>query len=84
MGFLKGSHCPHYDSESLRRPRYLELVGAGTLPDGYDADDGVGLLFSGDQLAEAVAVMPESRAFRVTRSGNDVEEVSIKPKRLRA
>ena len=84
LGFVAGSFCPHYDSESLRRPRYHELVGAGTLPDGYAADDGVGLLFSGDQLAEIVAVMPESRAFRVTRSGSGVEETSIKPRRLRA
>jgi peptidase E len=47
LRFLKGSFCPHYDSESLRRPRYHEVVGSGQLPDGYAADDGVGLLFEG-------------------------------------
>ncbi len=83
LKFLPGSFCPHYDSESLRRPRYHEFVGTGALPEGYAADDGVGLLFSGDQLAEVVAVMPEARAFRVTRTGNGVEETSIKPRRLR-
>lgn len=84
LGFLPGSFCPHYDSESLRRPRFHELVGSGALPDGYAADDGVGLLFSGDQLAEVVAVMPEARAFRLTRTTTGVEETSIKPRRLRA
>jgi peptidase E len=84
LGFLKGSFCPHYDSESLRRPRYQELVGSGALPDGYAADDGVGLLFAGRDLAEVVAVMPESRAFRVERRrGNTVEETSIRPRMVR-
>jgi len=83
LRFLKGSFCPHYDSESLRRPRYHELVGNGRLPDGYAADDGVGLLFSGTNLAEVVAAMPESRAFRVEKSRGGVEETSLKPRLLR-
>lgn len=83
LRFVRGSFCPHYDSESLRRPRFHEFVGAGKLPDGYAADDGVGLLFSGNQLAEVVAAMPESRAFRVERSRGGVEETSLKPRLLR-
>jgi len=84
LRFLKGSFCPHYDSESLRRPRYHELVGSGALPDGYAVDDGVGLLFAGRDLAEAVAVLPETRAFHVERRrGNDVEEVTIRPRTVR-
>ena len=83
LRFIRGSFCPHYDSESLRRPRFHELVGAGRLPDGYAADDGVGLLFSGGQLAEVVAAMPESRAFRVERSRGGVDETSLKPRLLR-
>jgi len=84
LRLLKGSFCPHYDSESLRRPRYLELVGSGVLPDGYAADDSVGLLFAGRELAEAVAVLPEQRAFRVERRrGNEAEEIAIRPRVLR-
>ena len=84
LGFLKGSFCPHYDSESLRRPRYAELVGSGALPDGYAADDGVGLLFEGRELAGAVASLPGSSAFRVERrKGNQVEETAIRPHVLR-
>ena len=78
-----GSFCPHYDSESLRRPRYHELIATGKLPDGYAADDGVGILFSGNQLAEVVAAMPEPRAFRVEQSRGGVEETSLKPRLLR-
>jgi hypothetical protein len=84
LRFLRGSFCPHYDSESLRRPRYQELVGSGDLPDGYAVDDGVGLLFAGRELAEAVAVLPETRAFHVERRrGNDVEEVPVRPRIVR-
>jgi peptidase E len=84
LGFLRGSFCPHYDSESLRRPRLSELVGSGALPDGYAADDGVGLLFEGRELAVAVASLPGSSAFRVERrKGNQVEETPIRPRLLR-
>jgi peptidase E len=83
LRFLKGSFCPHYDSESLRRPRYEEAIGSGSLPDGYAVDDSVGLLFAGRELAEAVAVLPETRAFRVERSRGGVEETPIRPKILR-
>jgi peptidase E len=83
LRFLKGSFCPHYDSESLRRQRYEEAIGSGSLPDGYAVDDSVGLLFAGRELAEAVAVLPETRAFRVERTRGGVEETPIRPKILR-
>lgn len=84
LKFLSGSFCPHYDSESLRRPRYEETVGSGALPDGYAADDGVGLLFEGRQLAEAVASLPGQHAYRMERRrGNGVEETQIRARLLR-
>jgi peptidase E len=84
LGLLAGSFCPHYDSESLRRPRYEALVGAGDLPDGYASDDGVGLLFEGRQLREAVASLPGQHAYRVERRrGNSVDETQIRARLLR-
>lgn len=84
LRFLRGSFCPHYDSESLRRPRYHELVGSGALPDGYAADDGVALRFEGRELAEVVASLPGSSAFRVERRrGSQVEETPIRAKVVR-
>jgi dipeptidase E len=64
LGFLPGSACPHYDGEELRRPRYRELVDGG-FPAGYAAEDGVGLYFTGTELAEIVAAEPGKRAYRV-------------------
>ena len=84
LKFLAGSFCPHYDAESLRRPRYEELVGSGALQDGFASDDGVGLLFEGRDFAEAVASLPGQHAYRVERRrGNAVEETQIRARLLR-
>lgn len=84
LRFLTGSFCPHYDSESLRRPRYTELVASGELPNGYAADDGVGLLFEGRNLREVVASLPGASAFRVERGrGNSFTEEPIRAKVIR-
>jgi dipeptidase E len=65
LGFLPGSNCPHYDSEPERRPTYRRLVDGGELPPGLAADDGVGLHFVGNELAEAVGSRRDTGAFRV-------------------
>jgi peptidase E len=70
LGLLPGSHSPHYDGEPGRRPLYQRLVAAGTLPDGYAADDGAALVFHGSELAEVVASRPAARGYRVVRGRN--------------
>ena len=67
LGFVPGSHAPHYDSEATRRPHYQRLVAEGVLPAGHAADDGAALVFHGGELAEVVASRPEARAYRVER-----------------
>ena len=67
LGLLPGSHSPHYDGETERRPTYHRLIADGTLPDGYAADDGAALVFHGTELAEVVASRPLARGYRVTR-----------------
>ena len=75
LGFIPGSHSPHYDGEPTRRPRYQQLIADGALPAGYAADDGAALVFHGTELAEVVAAGPGARAYRVERgpSGGAVE-----------
>jgi dipeptidase E len=67
LGFLPGSHSPHYDGEPGRRPTYQRLVASGELPPGYAADDGAALVFRGTELAEVVAELPAARGYRVER-----------------
>ena len=82
LGFLPGSNCPHYDSESQRRPTYRRLVDAGELPPGLAAEDGVGLHFVGTELAEAVTARPGAGAYLVEQGKNGVAERPITVRRL--
>jgi dipeptidase E len=77
LGFLKGSHCPHYDSEPGRRPQYQRLVASGELPPGYACDDGAGLLFEGSKVARVIAVEAKARVYRVTRRGDAAVERAV-------
>jgi peptidase E len=65
LGFLKGSACPHYDGEELRRPRYGELLREG-LPPGLAIDDDAAARFDGTELAEVVTSRAGATAYTVT------------------
>ena len=65
LGFLAGSHCPHYDGEPGRRPIYQSLVASGELPPGYAADDGAALVFRDGILHAVVSSRPSAAAYRV-------------------
>jgi peptidase E len=65
LGLLPGSLSVHCDGEPLRLPMYREAVRAGTVPPGWAADDGVGLLFRGLVLEDVVSSRPRARALRV-------------------
>jgi peptidase E len=67
LGFIKGSHCPHYDAEPNRRPLYLKLVGSGQMKPGYACDNDAGIYFEDNTVKRVVA----------TRSGPKVYYVSV-------
>ena len=71
LGLLPGSFCPHYDGEPERRPAYTRLIGDGTLPPGYAADDDVGLLFRGTELADVISHRPGAQGWRVGAAGEE-------------
>jgi peptidase E len=84
LGLIPASNGVHYDSEPQRRPLYQRLVADGTLPAGHATDDGVGLLYRGTALAEAVADRPGAAAYRVERGPDGTAvETRIEPRRLR-
>lgn len=76
LGFLPGSHCPHYRDERRRRT-YRKLVLEG-LPDGYAIDDDAAIRFAGTEIAEVVTSRAGATAYRVEVSGGQVVETPLK------
>ena len=82
LGFLPGSHCPHYDGEPGRRPAYRRLVASGAMASGWAADDGAALLFEGRRFVRAVSSRPGAKAWRVERVGRRAREAVVVPEPL--
>jgi peptidase E len=83
LGFLPYGNGVHYDGETQRRPLLHRLVAEGTLPLSYASDDGVGLVYEGTELVEAVADRPEVAAYQVERGADGrAVETRIEPRLL--
>jgi len=83
LGLLPYGNGVHYDSEDRRRPTIHRLVADGTLPLTHCSDDGAGLVYHGTELVEAVAEVDGKGAYVVERSGAEVVETRIEPRRLK-
>lgn len=83
LALLPYSNGVHYDSEEQRRPLYQKLIAEGVLPSGYATDDGVGVLYRGTEMVEAVTEIPGKGAYFVER-GDDGQavETRIEPRTL--
>ncbi|WP_420118451.1 Type 1 glutamine amidotransferase-like domain-containing protein [Micromonospora sp.] len=85
LGWLPYGNGVHYDSEAQRRPLLHRLVADGTLPASHCTDDGVGLVYRGTRLAEAVADRAGVAAYEVVADGaGGVRETRIEPRLLTA
>jgi peptidase E len=65
LGWLKGSHCPHFDTEPTRRPLYHDLIKRGELFPGYACDDKACLYFENEKMAASVASSEKSKSYYV-------------------
>lgn len=83
LALLPYGNGVHYDSEVQRRPLLHELVSSEVLPLSYATDDGVGLVYNGIDLVEAVADRVGAQAYRVERlPDGSVLETAIGPRLL--
>ena len=71
LGFLKGSHCPHYDGEAERRPAYRQFIEQGVLQEGIAADDGAAVHYVGQHIKRIVSSRPAAKAYRVHKGGEE-------------
>ncbi|GAC1315696.1 MAG: Type 1 glutamine amidotransferase-like domain-containing protein [Thermoleophilaceae bacterium] len=77
LGFLPASNSVHYHNEVDRRPCFLEAVRTAAAPPGYGVDDGVGLLFAGTELVEAVSARTAAGAWRVEQRAAATTETPL-------
>jgi peptidase E len=76
LALLKGSACPHYDSEERRAPVYAREI-AGGIPSGIALDDAVAARYDDEKLVEVVSGAPAGRAFSVTSTGETALPVRV-------
>jgi dipeptidase E len=82
LGFIKGSHCPHYDKEVGRRPLYHKLIGSGQMKPGYACDNDAGIYFEDNAVKRVVSAREGAKVYYVSRSGDDAVEKVLEPERI--
>jgi len=82
MGFIPGSHSPHYDGEPGRRPLYHKLIGSGEMKPGYACDNDAGLYFEETAVKRVVATRVGAKCYYVSASGGVVTEKVLEPEQI--
>ncbi|WP_342472695.1 Type 1 glutamine amidotransferase-like domain-containing protein [Metasolibacillus sp. FSL H7-0170] len=83
LGFLRGSNCPHYDGEVVRRRSYHQLITRGEIQPGYALDDGVAIHFIEQNVQAIVSSRPHAKAYQVI-CDKQITEIELKPAYLGA
>ena len=79
LGFLGGSHSPHYDKEAARRPLYQKLIASGAMKPGYACDNDAGIYFEDNVVARVVSARREAKCYHVSAVGGKAVEQVLEP-----
>jgi dipeptidase E len=82
LGFLKGSHSPHYDAEPGRRPLYQKLIGSGQMKPGYACDNDAGIYFEDNEVKRVVSTRANAKVYYVSVVDGKVVERVLEPERI--
>jgi peptidase E len=82
LGFLQGSHSPHYDAEAARRPTYHRLILAGQMKPGYACDNDAGIYFEGNEVKRVVSAREGAKCYYVQVVEGKVVERAMEPERI--
>jgi dipeptidase E len=80
LGLLRGSACPHYNAEPLRRPAYHDLIADG-FPAGHAIDDRAAIQFKDGDPVETISCDPEAKAYYVELVDGEVVERELPTRR---
>jgi peptidase E len=82
LGFLKGSHCPHYDREPGRRPLYQKLIASGEMKPGYACDNDAGIYFEDNDVKRVVSARDGAKVYYVSLVNGVVVEKTLEPEHI--
>lgn len=82
LGFLQGSHSPHYDAEPGRRPLYQKMILAGQMKPGYACDNDAGIYFEDNTVKRVVSTRAAAKVYYVSVEGGKVVEKVMEPERI--
>ena len=82
LGFLQGSHSPHYDAEAARRPTYHRLILSGQMKPGYACDNDAGIYFEDNAVKRVVSTRDGAKCYYVDVQGGQIAERVIEPERI--
>ncbi len=77
LGFISGSHCPHYHAESERKPLYWSKIKSGEFKSGFACDDKAGIYFENEEVKQVVSLDQNSNAYKVTLVEGEVKETVL-------
>ncbi|MDQ8173419.1 MAG: peptidase E [Gemmatimonadota bacterium] len=82
LGFLPGSHSPHYDAEPGRRPLYQQLIGSGAMKPGYACDNDAGIYFEETAVKRVVHTRAAAKCYYVSRVDGKAVERTLEPEMI--
>ena len=74
LGFLRGSHSPHYDAEGERRPVYHRMIRSGELKPGYACDNNAGIYFEDNEVKRVVHTREGAKVYYVSLVAGQIRE----------
>lgn len=83
LGFLRGSHSPHYDAEAVRRPTYHRLIRSGELKPGYACDNDAGIHFVDNEVRGVVKTREEASVYYVELVDGEIVETELPAEMIR-
>lgn len=82
LGWIKTSHCPHYNVEEFRRPLYHKMILSKELSPGYACDNQAGIYFENETMVKCFTSSPKSKNYFVDLKDGKIVEQELKAELL--
>ena len=77
LGFINENSCPHYDSETSRRPTVHSYIENQKINSCYVSEDGAALHFKNGKLFQSISFYKNKKSYLVKKKNNSIVEEEI-------